>query len=406
MHKLNRREFIHFSAIHAALLTGAGHIQWLGKALAQALSGQWVYLNGLYSDPSSFKVVRRIGAVTPIDETRAAYLSFFTETGFEGKINVPFLSHSVLKHPDPRKPFSVIAIPRRAQIAGEIDLSTRKVTQLFYPAPGGSFYGHGEIIRYKNQNFFAVSEVGDDSAWGVITIRSLRDFKIIRTVNSHGHSPHQILLTANGKELLICNSGSKLASAQGEYVGNRFPSSLCLVDIESGKLIRKWDCPTNNEKGFFDGFAHGFTLPSGETVLATKPQEEESDDSGNIYLLDKKSELKKLSLPESLQKRTKGQFLSVAYHEPSHQVFISMPLGHFTVIFSSQNWKYLTHMDFNKSNGISFSTDGKQVYVTNGLGQLITAPVSAPQRFQVINESGKGGTEAHLDRVWMPPLKL
>jgi len=405
MRKLNRREFIHFSSIHAALLTGAWHIQWLGKALAQPLSGQWVYLNGLYSDPNSFKILRRQGPVALVDETHAAYLSFFTESGFEGKINVPFLPHSVLKHPDPKKPFSVIAIPRRAQIAGEIDLAERRVTQLFYPAPGGSFYGHGEIIPYKNQNFFAVSEVGDDSALGVITIRSLKDFTIVHTLKSHGHSPHQILLTANKGRILICNSGSKLATAQGEYVGNRFPSSLCLVDINSGTLIRKWDCPTNNEKGFFDGFAHGFTLPSGEAVLATKPQEEESNDSGNIYLLNKKRELTKLSLPEPLQKRTKGQFLSVAYHEPSHQVFISMPLGHFTVIFSSQNWKYLTHIDFNKSNGISFSADGKQVYISNGLGQLIKAPVSAPQRFQVINESGKGGSEAHLDRVWMPPLK-
>jgi len=403
---LSRRTFIKNSMLQMVLISGLRPLLSYALTSKQSQSGQWVYLNGLYLDPATLKPARRIGAVSPVDQNHHAFLCYFTETGFEGKINLPFLPHSVLKHPDPKKPFSVIAIPRRAQVAAEIDLSQKSITRLFHPAPGGFFYGHGQIIRKKDQPFLFVSEVGQDSAEGTITIRDVNTLKVVKTLSSHGYSPHEILQMPRKDEILICNSGSKLASPDGNYVGTKFPSSISLVHVHSGKLIRKWQCPTQDKVGFFDGFAHGLVLPSGEVILATKPQEEESNDSGNIYLLTNKFEIQHLSLPENLQNRTKGQFLSIAYDEPTQQVFVSMPLGHFTVVFSSVNWNYRSHVDFKKSNGLNFSADGKSLYISNGLGQLAKASVNDPSQLKLINESGKGGTEAHLDRVWMPPLSI
>lgn len=400
----SRRQFILDGAALAAVMALPSWAQPLIHHPHQKVpsEGQWVFFNGLYWDPNLNRPQKRLGPVPAVDSQHLAYLSYFTETGKSGKVNLPFLPHNVLKHPNPQKPFSVIAIPRRAKIAAEIDLQKAKVARLFYPAPGGFFYGHGAIT--PDHQFLLVSEVGKETALGTITVRDLRTLAVVKRISSHGYSPHEILFLNGGRSLLVCNSGSKLATEDGNYQGNPFPSTIAEIEYPSGKLLKSIACPTQNE--FSDGFAHLLLLKSGDIALGTKPQQEESNDHGHLFIFTPKGVLTQLQLPEFLKARAKGQFLSLSQPELSKDLVATMPSAGFAAVFNSTDWRFKTHIELPKINGLAVDTSGCFLYANSGLGDLIKIAVSNLKITERISNLGLGGTEAHLDRIWMAPWSL
>lgn len=118
------------------------------------------------------------------------------------------------------------------------DVEKMAVIRIFDCAPGNYFYGHGVFSR-DGKHLFVSEHVNDDTA-GIITIRDTAGFRLIGQLNSHGNAPHELLLTPDGSTMVIANGGITEKN-DGTPVANadNIFSSLCYVEIESGKLLAK-----------------------------------------------------------------------------------------------------------------------------------------------------------------------
>lgn len=108
--------------------------------------------------------------------------------------------------------------------------------------------GHGTFIQ--NGALLALSEraprVGyrgsPEKHFGRITLREPETLKIIESYSTHGISPHDVRLLADGKHLAIANYGSTYPKRRKQYGVPRHvvEPSVTIIDIEDGRLAAKY----------------------------------------------------------------------------------------------------------------------------------------------------------------------
>jgi hypothetical protein len=405
MKPLSRRDFLNLACQFAVggSLGSRGLWSFPSKLNSQ---GQWIYLNGLYWDKKNKNPINRKGPLSVLDNNRLAFLSFFTEAGEHDRVQLPSVPHTVLQSPDSRFPHRVLTIPRRSSVAVEVDLRSRKINRLFDSVPEYVFYGHG-VVTPDGQSLI-ISETHKTTSEGMLTVRDRATLKVLRQIPSYGYFPHDLkYLATNEGELWVCNSGKRRAVEGGDfgqYDGTPHSSNLSRINFKTGKLMQSWDCPTQHTQD--DGFQHLLRLPEGAWVLATTPRKEESGGSGNVYLLNVSGNLKLLNLPQELQKRARGQYLSIVFNEVNKEVWVTMPKGGFVVIFSSQTGDYKGHVDCAGVSGLTFSGKKELLFASSYNAQTFVINPKGHQIAEKPELKNWGGTEAHLEKIWMPTLSL
>lgn len=113
--------------------------------------------------------------------------------------------------------------------------------------------GHGAFVQ--NGALLALSEraprVGyrgsPEKHFGRITLREPDTLKIVESFSTHGISPHDVRLLADGKHLAIANYGSTYPRRKKQYGVPRHvvEPSVTIIDINDGRLLAKYVSGSN-----------------------------------------------------------------------------------------------------------------------------------------------------------------
>ncbi|MEO1280300.1 MAG: DUF1513 domain-containing protein [Pseudomonadota bacterium] len=143
----------------------------------------------------------------------------------------------------------VVFARRPGTFAVAFDLTDRKPPTAFQSPSDRHFYGHGVFSRdgrllYATENDF-------DNARGVIGVYDVHtSFKRIGEFESHGVGPHDILLSPDGKDLVVANGGIETHPDAGRSklnVADMRPS-LVFLDRQTGDLIVRHELPRSMHK--------------------------------------------------------------------------------------------------------------------------------------------------------------
>lgn len=155
--------------------------------------------------------------------------------------------HDFAYHPSSGNIVAFARRPGRFALA----LHTRRPIQpaVFAPPENRHFYGHGTFsndgrLLYTTENDF-------NHARGVIGIyNATESYTRIGELESHGVGPHDILLLADGKTLVVANGGIETHPESGRTKLNlaTMQPSLCFIDSVNGDLITRHTLPKSQHR--------------------------------------------------------------------------------------------------------------------------------------------------------------
>ena len=150
-------------------------------------------------------------------------------------IPTPMLGHSVVCHPS--RPDVVAVLGQRpVKSSCLLSLSTGEILQTFGATKERHFYGHGTYST--DGRVLYATENEDETGLGYVVARDATTLAVLGELSSHGMGPHELLFSADGKTAIIANGGA--ISLEGAYADDgEAPSSLCYVEVASGKLLER-----------------------------------------------------------------------------------------------------------------------------------------------------------------------
>ena len=170
----------------------------------------------------------------------------------------------------------------------------------FYPEAGNHFYGHGVFdekrgVFYTTQSKINTSQYERHQRYdaGEIYVHSLKDFSIIDKFPTYGTNPHDLLI--HHDELIVCNGGEN--------------SNVAYIDLNSRKLIKAFVTKDGNHISF----GHLEIMDDENVIAATGSRRR--DKPCLLYLVNKKTGLKRFAVPSGMEDLLFGQLLSVSCFE-------------------------------------------------------------------------------------------
>lgn len=222
----NRTEFS-----RRAFLTGLGGL----AALAGTSLGQSAIAAGLL-DRSQIDAPLFASARREADGTYA--LAIIDDAGQDlARVPLPGRGHGMAVSPDKSR---IMAFARRpGTFALLVDPFRRSEPQILTSIPGRHFYGHG-CFSADGRLVYAV-ENDYEAVRGVIGVYDVsgRDIKRIGELETGGIGPHDLLLTDNGRKLVIANGGIQTHPENPREKLNiaTMSPSVVYMDLESGDLL-------------------------------------------------------------------------------------------------------------------------------------------------------------------------
>jgi hypothetical protein len=155
---------------------------------------------------------------------------FFTQS-------LPARGHDLAQRPGSAECVAIARRPGRFGVAFGAD---RRPPQWFASAPGRHFYGHAAFSA--DGRLLYTSENDYEAGRGVIGVRDAgAGYRPIGEFSSHGVDPHDILLTPDGRRLVVANGGIQTHPDSGRAGLNAgaMEPSLVYVDTATGALLEK-----------------------------------------------------------------------------------------------------------------------------------------------------------------------
>lgn len=152
--------------------------------------------------------------------------------------------HDIAVAPD--QTTAVVFARRPGRFALVLDLMTGQTKQTISAAPHRHFYGHG-FFAPDNSLLYA-SENAYDADAGVIGIYDVqKGYQRIGEFMTGGIGPHEILLMADGRTIVVANGGILTRPEYGRHKLNltTMRPSLSYLDRQTGDLIEQVYLPQN-----------------------------------------------------------------------------------------------------------------------------------------------------------------
>lgn len=329
---LHRRRFLEISSCLGAaglLLPG-----WTLTAFAQEQAQQdaWLLGSGI-RDGNAFVL-----------------FSNLTSNRF-GRIPIPTLGHSILRHP--AKAYTALSIPKKMSVMSEVDLKSKKLIQSIDAGPGMSFYGHGAFN--KDGSKFFTSEIEFETQKGVVKIRDGKTYREIGRVDSHGLRPHDIMLIENDTIAILTHGG---LDRNQKDTAIDLRTNVTFVELATGKLLKRL---VPDRSGFEighvalskDGYLLGGSFPqSGETY-------------GDTFVAKPNGKFTQLEVPPApIAKKLKDQILSLALDSERALVAATSPKSGLVLFWNYKKNKFLKALEMKDPHGVVLTEDGKHFVIT------------------------------------------
>lgn len=218
------------------------------------------------------------------------------------------------------------------------------------------FFGHGKFspdgkLLYATENDFK-------NTMGKIGIYdSTNNFQRIGEFESYGIGPHQLLISPDGKMLIVANGGIETHPDFGRAKLNlaTMQPSLVFIDRSDGSLLEKHQLPTKLHQL---SIRHMSVQPNGRVIFGGQYQGKKTDLPPLIGDCRLGEEIKLWSVTTKDRAMLRNYIGSVVISNSGEEVAVSSPKGGVMTILSTDNHRVIKHIPFNGVCGLAASNNG------------------------------------------------
>lgn len=289
-----------------------------------------------------------------------------------------FTEHGEILHVEdcPARAHDVVVCPTSGRLAAfarrpgtfaiVFDRQGRNPPLTITSAPGRHFFGHGVFspdgrLLYATENDF-------DAARGVIGIYDASDrFQRLGEFDTHGVGPHEILLAADGRTLVVANGGIETHPDFGRAKLNldSMRPSIVFLDRETGARIDQYASEPrwhqlSTRHISFDG--------NGDLWFGCQYQGPANDEPPLIGRIRRGVGVTLFDLPDPVQHTMRNYIGSVAANRDGDHIAFSSPHGNIIVVTDTAG-KMMT--SFPLTDGCGLAPLGRSFLATSGEGRIV-----------------------------------
>jgi uncharacterized protein len=321
---------------------------------------------------------------------------FVSCTDFSGKvvteIPVGHRCHSVVCHP--RRPYLAVVFPRRpGYVAYVVDFRSGEVVTQLHAQPGRFFYGHGTFSQ-DGSTLFATENDYSNRA-GCISLWDGTSFGYLGKYSSQGVGPHEVVLSHDGRTLIVANSGEldSPESHGGRKALNAgaLESSLSFIDVVTGNGNETLRLPPHEKH-----LSMRHLSVTSDNYLAIALQRDESL-SGSVSsttpifaVYSPRTGLETITAPPPILDTIKGYALSVTINPVEKIACVTCSRGNVVTFWDLSHRQFLRATSVPDPGGACFIEVSKSFLVTCGSsGELMWFCAQTGELTRRI--SGEGG---------------
>jgi hypothetical protein len=267
-------------------------------------------------------------------------------------VDLSFLAHGIT--PSPHDPALLVMFEKHGPGCCVVDLRAGAVAHTIDASAGRQFYGHGAFSRDGSLLYCTETDVRDRNK-GYIAVRDGRDFAYLGDFPSFGQSPHDCLLAADGRTLVVSNGGSPVHHPDGPNVA--------YVDVDDRKLVERCDVRDPNINA-----GHLALSAGGDLALVSAPRDglEPEKHRGGISFRRGSGALETIEEPRDVTSLMLGETLSVAIHDATGIVGATNPLGHVVTFWRLATGELVKKLRVPSPRGIAISLSGDEFVLNFG----------------------------------------
>ncbi|MBL4906342.1 MAG: DUF1513 domain-containing protein [Sneathiella sp.] len=265
---------------------------------------------------------------------------------------------------------AVIFSRRPGRFATVLNLVTKKPEFSFTPPDNRRFYGHG--VFSKEGQFLFATENDFRNEKGVLGIYDASDhFRRIGEIDSGGIGPHEIILSHDGKTLIVANGG---ILTHPDYPRQKLnlpdmEPSIAFIDVSSREIETVLTLSTNLHQVSLRHLAGDKT---GNIWIGGQYQGPKSDPVPLFFKINRQRRiLEALNLPTDSGLRLKQYIGSVATNEDGSRVAFSAPRGDLVSIWECATKREVQQIKQTDACGLAGLN--RDFLVSAGDGSLFTS---------------------------------
>lgn len=283
-----------------------------------------------------------------------------------GRIGLPGRGHGIAVAPDKRR---FVAFARRP---GTFAILVRPFEEqhpaLITSEPGRHFYGHG-CFSTDGRLLYAV-ENDFDKARGVVGVYDLSAYlpERVGELETYGVGPHDILLSADGRVLVVANGGIETHPDQGRAKLNldTMAPSVVFLDAQTGDLVAKHVL----HKSLHQLSLRHMALDRNDRVWVGGQFEGPSFESPPLVaVFARDEEPRTTDIPAALGGKLENYIGSVAANRSGDVIATSAPRGGQTLFWSVEDGRFLGAQSIPDGCGVA-PVDQGSFLVSDGNGGL------------------------------------
>lgn len=287
----------------------------------------------------------------------AARGQFFTQS-------LPGRGHDLVRRPNSPECVAIARRPGRFAVAFSANGAE---PQWFATQASRHFYGHGAFSA--DGRLLYTSENDYEEGRGVIGVRdATAGYAQIGEFSSHGVDPHDLLLTPDGKRLVIANGGILTYPDSGRTGLNMsaMEASLVYIDVRTGDLI---------EKVVLDPALQKLSIRHlalvGDTSIFGCQYEGAGEDSPPLIGFHRLGETPYLArAPEAVQTSLKNYIGSVSADASGDIIAASSPRGGLVTFWDAKTKRFIGARSMEDACGVADTPRHRSFLLTSGLGQI------------------------------------
>jgi hypothetical protein len=255
---------------------------------------------------------------------------------------------------DPKDPNRILFFARRPGTqAFELDLATRQARTVFATGAGRHLAGHG--VFSPGGDLLYVPEHDYERVRGVISVRDARTLAIVHEIDTHGIDPHEVVLSADGRTLLVANGGIMTHPRTFRRKLNipTMDPSLSAIDRANGECLGQWRLPDH-----LLSIRHLALTTSGAAAIGLQYEGERAHAPGIVALYRPGKGLQLLDSPEGEHAKFHGYVASVAISEQHDLIVAACPYGEGVACWGLTDGRYRGFFPASETYGLARLADG------------------------------------------------
>jgi uncharacterized protein len=266
-----------------------------------------------------------------------------------------YRAHDVIA--DPARRICAVVGRKPGPMVTLCDLSTGASLRSIDPLPNCTFDGHAVFSADGGIIYTTQSE--GRAQFGHIAIYDVAAGVLQGSFSTHGIEPHELLWSADGRQLIVGNGG-----IVDRHATDPIHSSLVRIDAATGKCLAKTVLDEDLETL---SLRHLARLRDGRVVFGAQDQDPATDLRPLVGIIDDAGGVEFLDMPTDIHRRTAGYIGSVAVDRSGAVICATAPRGGLAA-FWSDDGRYLGAVDLADTCGVAGGLSDGTFLLTSGHG--------------------------------------